>query len=403
VSSRDDRSPRSIEERLTEVAAVFRERCGRAPEAIAQAPGRVNLIGEHLDYNDGLVLPVAIDRSILVAFARREDAEVRAYSVDFGEESTFRLGRQIQKAGQMPWSNYIRGICSMLTEACKSTSGLDLAVVGDIPLGAGLSSSAALEVATAGALRAAWQLDIDDKRLALLCQRAENEFVGVQCGVMDQLASALGRADHALLIDCRSLECEHIPLPLNEQGVALVVVDSGQRRRLEQSDYNRRREECAEALRLLRASKPEHSPAALRDVALDDLGGSLLPEMLLRRARHVVTEQRRVDCAVEALQTGDLARFGVLMNESHVSLREDFEVSTPELDRLVELAQAQRSVLGARLTGAGFGGCTVNLVREDAVDAFAVDVVERYASETKLSARMLVCGAADGLRVHRLE
>ncbi len=403
MSSREDWSPRPIVERLTQVASAFRERFGRAPEAIAQGPGRVNLIGEHLDYNDGLVLPAAIDRSVLVAFARREDAEVRAHSVDVGQDATFRLGHEIQKSGKTPWSNYIRGVSLVLTEACKPPFGLDLAVAGDVPLGAGLSSSAALEVATAGALRAAWQLDLDDKRLALLCQRAENEFVGVQCGVMDQLASALGRAEHALLIDCRSLECEQVRLPLAEQNVALVVVDSGQRRRLEQSDYNRRREECAEALRLLRESIKERPPGALRDVTMDDIERASLPERLLRRARHVVTEQGRVERAVEVLRTGDFERFGSLMDESHVSLRDDFEVSTPELDRLTELAQAQRAVLGARLTGAGFGGCTVNLVREEAVDVFAVDVVERYASETRLSARMLVCRAADGLRVHRLE
>lgn len=402
MSLRGDLLPRPLEERLTEVTATFRERFGRAPEAIAEAPGRVNLVGEHLDYNGGLVLPVAIDRSVLVAFARRDDAEVGVYSVEFGEDSAFRLGSQMQTNAEAPWSKYVRGVSWVLTEACDPHFGLDLAVDGDVPLGAGLSSSAALEVATAGALRASWDLDLDEKRLALLCQRAENEFVGVQCGVMDQLASALGRADYALLIDCRSLECEHVPLLLNDHGLAIVVVDSGQRRKLEQSDYNRRREECVEALQVLREQMREDPPVALRDVMMDDLGTCSLPEPLLRRTRHVVTEQARVERAVGALRAGNLERLGALMNESHASLRDDFEVSTSELDRLVELAQAEPDVLGARLTGAGFGGCTVNLVRQDAVDVFAVDVVERYVSETKLSARMLVCRAADGLRVNRL-
>jgi len=403
VSARDDGSPRPLEERLTHMAAAFRERFGRAPEAIARAPGRVNLIGEHLDYNDGLVLPMAIDRSVLAAFARRGDEDMRVYSVDFAEEATLRLGSQLQTVEGARWSNYVCGVYTVLTEASNDKSGLDLVISGDVPLGAGLSSSAALEVATAGALRAAWQLDLDDKGLALVCRRAENEFVGVQCGVMDQLASALARAGHALLIDCRSLECEQVRMPLAEQNVALVVVDSGQRRRLEQSDYNRRREECADALRLLQESMKERPPAALRDVTMNDIERASLPETLHRRARHVVTEQSRVESAVEALRTADIECFGALMNESHVSLRDDFEVSTLELDQLAELAQGQRGVLGARLTGAGFGGCTVNLVREDAVDAFAVDVVERYVSETTLPARMLVCRASDGLRLHRLE
>jgi len=317
--------------------------------------------------------------------------------MDFDEESTFRLGNRIQRSVQTAWDNYIRGVCSGLTEAFEPRRGLDMSVTSDVPLGAGLSSSAALEVATAGAFRAAWQLDLDDERLALLCQRAENDFVGVQCGAMDQLVSALARADHALLIDCRSLEREHVPLLLDELGVALVVVDSGLPRRLEQSDYNRRREECAGALRLLRAELPDRQLAALCDVAVDDFESSSLPEELLRRVRHVVTEQKRVECAVGALGASDIERFGTLMNESHASLRDDFDVSTPELDRLVELAQVQWGVMGARLTGAGFGGCTVNLVQEEAVDAFAVDVVERYANETAVTARMLVCRAADGL------
>ena len=389
-----------MSERREKLAATFELRFGRPPMGIAEAPGRVNLIGEHVDYNEGLVLPVAIDRSVLVAFARSDQENVRAYSVDFGEESSFRLGPQLRNTAGSAWIVYVQAVALVLTEAGSRQSGVDLAIAGDVPLGGGLSSSAALEVAVAGALRAAWQLDIDDKQLALLCQRAENEAVGVQCGVMDQLASALGRADHALRIDCRALVCEPVPLPLAEFGVALVIVDSGQRRALHTSAYNRRREECVQALRLVQNALPGRGLRALRDVTLEDIRDALLDGVSLRRVRHVVNEITRVERAVGALRCGDIATFGDLMNSSHASLRDDFEVSTPELDRLVELAQTRDYVFGARLTGAGFGGCTVNLVRADAIDAFGVDVVERYAQEAKLPAQMFVCHASDGLRVH---
>jgi galactokinase len=388
--------------RLAAVRDAFCARFGRAPEGVAEAPGRVNLIGEHLDYNEGLVLPVAIDRSVLVAYAARRDAEVRLYSVDFEEESGFSLGEPIARDGERPWSNYPRGVFSVLRDEGFSGPGLDIAVTGDVPAGAGLSSSAAVEVATAGALRAAWALDIDGERLALLCQRAENEFVGVGCGIMDQLASALGEQDCALLIDCRTLAHEPIPLRLEEHSLDLVVVDSGVRRTLEGTAYNRRREECAEALRLLREAMGERPARALRDVTMADLArhAERLPPPLYRRARHVVTELQRVIEGVAALRRGDHETFGALMNASHASLRDDFEVSCPELDRLVELAQSLAGVLGARLTGAGFGGCTVQLVRREAVDAFARDVVERYRTETGLPAKLYLCHAAGGLRVH---
>jgi galactokinase len=362
----------------------------------------VNLIGEHLDYNDGLVLPVAIDRTVLVAFAVRRDAEVRTYSLDFDQESRFSLDEPIGRDEQHPWSNYVRGVVQVLRDEGFSGPGLDLTVAGDVPVGSGLSSSAALEVAALGALRAAWDLDLDDRRLALLGQRAENEFVGVQCGIMDQFAAALGAADHVLLIDCRSLEHQVVPLRLDEQGFALVVADSGVPRRLERSEYNRRREECAEALELLRGAMPQ-PPAALRDVSMADLDrhGDRLRDPLRRRVRHVVTEMERVTASVGALRRGDLDAFGRLMKASHASLRDDYQVSCPELDRLAELAQSLSGVAGARLTGAGFGGCTVNLVRVKAIGTFQREVVTRYNTETDLSGKMYVCRAAEGLRLRR--
>ncbi|MEX1255158.1 MAG: galactokinase [Dehalococcoidia bacterium] len=392
----------SADARRAALAGAFERRFGRAPEGTAEAPGRVNLIGEHLDYNEGLVLPAAIDRSVLVAFGRRDDAEVRICSLDFDEESSFSLDDPIARDDERPWSNYARGAVRALCEEGASGPGLDLTITGDVPLGAGLSSSAALELATLGAFRAAWGLDIDNKRLALLGQRAENDFVGVQCGIMDQFCAALGVAGHALLIDCRSLEYEAVPLRFEERGLALVVADSAVPRRLEASGYNQRRDECAEALRLLGDAVPDRPPAALRDVSISDLdarGGSL-PPALLRRARHVVSELERVRAAVDALGADDLDKFGGLMNASHASLRDEFEVSCRELDLLVELAQALDGVLGARLTGAGFGGCTVNLVRADAVAAFEREVIEPYRRETGLPGRMHVYRASDGLRVY---
>jgi galactokinase len=384
--------------RVVELSDAFRKRFGRAAEGIAEAPGRVNLIGEHLDYNGGPVLPMAIDRSVLAAYAPRDDAIVRCYSLDYDEESSFALDAPIARDDAHPWSNYVRGVLDVLRGEGFPTAGIDLAIAGNVPIGAGLSSSAALEVATLGALRAAWNLDIDDLRLALLAQRAENEFVGVQCGVMDQLAATFGVRGHALLIDCRSLAHATVPLWLEEHGAAIVVVDSGVRRQLEGSAYNARREECEEALAALRAALPGRGITTLCDAAPDDLAA--LSETLLRRARHVVTEQARVVSAVEALRHGDLESFGALMNASHASLRDDFQVSTPELDCLVALAQATAGVLGARLTGAGFGGCTVNLLRSEALASFRTNVVERYAMESNRDARMFVCRAADGLRLH---
>ncbi len=389
-------------ERIARVREAFRTRYGRDADGVSEAPGRVNLIGEHLDYNEGLVLPAAIDRSVLVAYALRDDATVRVYSLDFDEEVSFSLSQPIVRDAEHGWSNYVRGVLAVLTAEGNTGSGLDIAVSGNVPIGAGLSSSAALEVATAGAVRAAWRLDIDDKRLALLCQRAEQEFAGVQCGVMDQLTSALGKEGCALLIDCRTLTREPISLWLEETELELVIVDSGVARRLAESEYNKRREECAEALRLLRTAIRDRTIAALRDVTLDDLAkySHVLSPALLRRARHVVTELQRVVDGVVALRQRDHPMFGELMNQSHASLRDDFQVSTPELDRLQALAKEQRGALGARLTGAGFGGCTVQLVERDELAPFERDVVERYRTETGLPAKVYVCRPVRGLQVH---
>jgi len=393
-------APAAQEARLRRLAGAFESRFGRPPTAVAAAPGRVNLIGEHLDYNEGHVLPVAIDRSVMVAFAPRPDGRARLYSLDFQQESAFDLD-EIERDPEAPWSDYVRGVAWALREAGHRLSGLDAALQGDMPVGAGLSSSAALEVAALGAFETASGLWLDRRDLALLGQRAENCFVGVACGIMDQMAAALSRAGHALLIDCRSLEYEAVPLPL--AGLRLVVADSGVRRALLDSQYNLCRQECQRAAELLAALIADRPVTALRDVRPGDLArhGDSLPPNLLKRARHVVEEERRVLLSVEALRAGDVEAFGEMLNASHRSLRDDFEVSSPELDLLVELAWAQPGVMGSRLTGAGFGGCTVSLVRAEAVEAFREGVVARYCAETGREGRMYVCGAADGLRLHR--
>jgi galactokinase len=388
-------SPQRVE-RLLE---AFRERFGRPAEGLAEAPGRVNLIGEHLDYNEGCVLPAAIDRTILVAFARRPDRQVRLYSLDFAQESVFDLDA-IRADAEHAWSNYLRGVAWALEDRGYALVGLEAALQGDVPVGAGLASSGALEVAGIGAFAHAGSLELGLPEVALLGQRAENEFVGVECGIMDQFAAALSVAEHALLIDCRTLEHEPVPIHLEAQGVCIVVADTGARRELTASEYNRRRQECVEALELLRGQLPERSLRALRDVTREDLTacGQRLPAALRRRVRHVVEEQARVEQAVSALRANDLAAVGRLFDASHASLRDDYEVSSPELDLMVELAGQVEGCLGARLTGAGFGGCTVNLVRSDAVEAFQQEVVERCARRTGLPARMYVTAATGGLR-----
>jgi len=343
----------------------FRHTFGRPAQLVAEAPGRVNLIGEHTDYNEGHVLPLAIDRTVAVATAPTGG-----------------------------WRNYVRGVAWALGEAGYRLPGLDLAFTGDVPAGAGLSSSAALEVALAAAFAAGSDLSLGGRELALLAQRAENGFVGVQCGIMDQLAAVFGQEGQALLIDCRSLEVEPLPLALEERGAAIVIVDSAVRRSLGDSAYNERRRQCAEAAATLGAT-------ALRDVTAEALEARQadLPEAIHRRARHVVTEEARVTAAAGALRRGDLEALGRLLYQSHESLRDDFEVSCPETDLLVELAAGVEGVLGARLTGAGFGGCTVNLVRGAGLEALQRQVVEAYRERTGLPARMHLVRAAGGLRV----
>ncbi len=328
-------------------------------KAVGRAPARVNLLGGHTDYNQGFVLPTVLPYATVVSAKKQRG--VTAYSENFSEERTIRLG---EKSGD--WPDYLAGVVWVLEKAGHGVPGARFWVSSTVPVGVGLSSSAALTVAALMALRGLYDLDFDDLTLALLAQRAESEYVGVRCGVMDQLAVALGREGEALFIDTRSLEYQRLPL---FGGFEIVVVDSATPRRLAASGYNQRRAECQEAARLL-------GVAALRDVN-DPERVETLPEPYRRRARHVVAENLRVLAARAALERGDAAGFGRLMLASHRSLRDDFEVSTPELDRLVELSRGA-GALGARLTGAGFGGAIVALVPAPATDAFKEKVRAGY-------------------------
>ena len=359
---------------------------------IFRAPGRTNLIGEHTDYNDGFVMPVAIEACCWVAAARRRDRRLAIVSHDLNAK------HEVDLAGPPPhpvgdWSDYVVGVAVMLAQAGTPPAGANLLISSDVPMGAGLSSSAALEVATGLALLDISGASLDRLQLAQLCQRAENVFVGMRCGIMDQFASLHGRAGHALLLDCRSLEYEPLPIP---GGVAIVICDTRVKHAHASGEYNRRREDCTDAVERLSAVLP--GIRALRDVSPAQLEQhrSLLPQTIYRRARHVVSENERVAAAARALRDGDLARFGRLMRESHDSLRDDYEVSCAELDAMADLAAGYPGAYGARMTGGGFGGCVVALVNEAQTEGFAASVTNGYERATGLRAEIRVCSAAQG-------
>ena len=355
-----------------------------------RAPGRVNLIGEHTDYNDGFVLPVALDMHCEVRARSRNDARLRARALDFGsEEALWRLDELTKLSRSGDWTDYVAGVAAQLSRAGLAVPALDLEITSSVPIGAGLSSSAALEVAVGLALSSWDGAGLSGEQLAVLCQRAETQFVGLQCGIMDQFVAVFGRQGHALLVDCRSLEWRLVAVP---REVEIVVVDSGVKHALATSEYNLRRAECERAAQQL--GRP------LRDVSAEEW-----PEVEARvsgepraRARHIVYENQRVLDFVAAAEAGELARLGELMAESHWSLAGDYEVSCPELDFLVETAAGVRGVVGARMTGGGFGGCTVNLVRPDAVEAFREAVSEAYQARYGRRPAIYVCSTADGAR-----
>lgn len=341
---------------------MFKDYFGSEPQVRAQAPGRVNLLGEHTDYNDGFVFPTPLVYQTHVEASPCEHVE--AYAERFGE---FR-SRELGEGAQGDWLDYVAGCVWALRQAGYAVGGLKAYITSQVPAVGGLSSSAALEVAVIRALRELYRLPLDDVQIALLAQKAEVEYVGVRCGIMDQMAASAGRLGQALFLDTRSLESRLVPLP---EGYRVVVLDSGVPRRLAESGYNTRRAECEEAARLLGVK-------ALRDVGPQDLPRvEALPEPVNRRARHVVTENARVLEGLEALRRGDVQRFGELMYASHASLRDDYEVSIPELDELVEVA-CKHGAIGARLTGAGFGGAAVALIKAEDFERFKSGVLKDY-------------------------
>ena len=386
-------APDDIPQRLR---SEFRSRFGAVP-LVVRAPARVNLIGEHTDYNDGFVLPAAIDLYTWAAIAPRSDNRLVAHSLQFPEILEADL-RHLTRLRRKDWTDYCWGVAISLHKAGVPLGGANLLVSGNVPIGAGLSSSASLEVAIAFALCAASRAAVDLVQLARICQRSENDYVGARCGIMDQFVACLGQKDHALLLDCRSLDFSYAPLP---PEVALVICNSMLKHSIAAGEYNQRRAECEQAVRWL--AQRVTGIRALRDISvqqLEELASSLPPE-LARRCRHVVSENARVQQASAALAGGDLQQFGRLMRESHASLRDDFQVSCRELDLLVELALRHPGTVGARMTGGGFGGCTVNLVRKEAVADFRAAVEGAYESATGLRPEVYITAPCDG--VQRIE
>ncbi len=350
------------------------------PQFIARAPGRVNLIGEHTDYNDGFVLPMAIDREVWIALAPRTDSIVRIRSLDLQVDAAFDLHSFAKGEG---WIEYVKGVAYELQKEGCALRGFDATMTGDVPRGAGLSSSAAVELAAARAFAAVSGFPWDAAKMARISQKAENEWVGVNCGIMDQMASAASQKGYALFLDCRTLEIQHAPLP---EKISVVILDTSTRRGLVDSAYNERRSQCEEAAHWFGVK-------ALRDVGMEALkkGEGKLGKNIMKRARHIVTENMRVLEAVQAMKAGDVKRLGELFNASHASLRDDFEVTNKALNQIVECAQEQSSCYGARMTGAGFGGCAVALVEEQKVDEFVNAVSAAYKKKSDLEASVYVC------------
>lgn len=377
---------------VDELKAGFKDIFGSEP-FLVRAPGRVNLIGEHTDYNDGFIMPAALEYETRAAVVPRSDRILRVHSAKIGETREFNLDDPAPQP-KRDWTDYVFGVAVALAGAGKKLKGADILVASSVPVGSGLSSSAALEVSIGYSLLTVAGLPIDTVELAKLCQKAENEFVGMRCGIMDQFISCNGQHDHALMIDCRSLEKRPVPI---DPRARIVVANSMVHHELASGEYNKRRASCEEAVRLL---SPVLGPIkALRDVTPADLEANkgLLSDVTYRRARHIVTENERVLEAADALAAGDLPRCGALMNQSHVSMRDDYEISCEEVDILVDIAQKQPGVFGSRMTGGGFGGSTVSLVDASLADAFMENVRTAYEKATGLKSTIFACSPQQGV------
>ncbi|PWW04946.1 galactokinase [Mangrovibacter plantisponsor] len=370
--------------------ALFTEIFGYPAKETIQAPGRVNLIGEHTDYNDGFVLPCAIDYQTVISCAPRDDRIVRVIAADYdNQRDEFSLDEPILSHPDQQWSNYVRGVVKHLQKRNNGFGGADLVISGNVPQGAGLSSSASLEVAVGKVFQQLYHLPLDGAQLALNGQEAENQFVGCNCGIMDQLISALGKQDHALLIDCRSLGTKAVPMP---KGVAVIIINSNFKRTLVGSEYNTRREQCETGARFF-------TQKALRDVSLATFNAVAheLDPVVAKRVRHVLTENERTLAAADALADGDLQKMGELMAASHISMRDDFEITVPQIDTLVDIVKAAIGDKGGvRMTGGGFGGCVVALVPETLVDDVRQAVASQYEAKTGIKETFYVCKPSEG-------
>ena len=359
-----------------------------------RSPGRVNLIGEHTDYNDGFVMPFALDRDCVTVAALRDDRTINARAIDVNESVTFKLSDEPQKQSG-GWRDYVEGIIRLLAERHRIDRGMDLVFSSNVPMGGGLSSSAALLTSVGLAYLALTRVDYEREELALVAQQAEHEFVGMRSGIMDQFTAVFGKKDHAMLLDCRSREIEQKPLD-TLKGAKFIICDSKVQHELASSEYNQRRAQCELGVKILRRELGNID--ALRDVTPEEIENFRddLPEIVYRRCKHVVTEDQRVLAAAQALEVGNAERFGELMLQSHQSLRFDYQVSCPELDLLVDAAKEIDGVYGARMTGGGFGGCTVNLIQEDVEEVFRKVVSEIYQGTFDIKPDIYTFEAADG-------
>ena len=373
----------------------FNEHYGYNPEKTVFAPGRVNIIGEHTDYNDGFVMPCAINYGMAVSFAKRNDSIWRVYAIDINEQDEFDLSQDFTRS-EHKWANYVRGVVKYVQEQCPEfKQGADLVMTSDVPMSSGLSSSAALEISIGKTCQVLDNLPLSLAQIALIGQKAENKFVGANCGNMDQLTSALGQKDHLIMIDCRSLDIAPTPVP---QGYSIAIINSNVKHDLVTGEYNSRRQECEQAakffgVKALRDVTPEQFHARENELKAES-------ELAYKRAKHVVYEDQRVLDAVTALKVNDMVKLGQLMGESHNSMRDDFEITIPEIDYLVELTQvAIGKNGGARMTGGGFGGCIVCLVPNEKVEALRQLIADNYEKQTGIKETFYLCTASDGVRV----
>lgn len=383
--------------KTVQFADIFRSKFGGNPEVISRAPGRVNIIGEHIDYNGGFVLPIAICKEAVVAFRRTSDKIARIYSYE--TDQTF-AGDIAKSRIESPfWVNYFLGVWNEFSKLYKIEGGFDLLISSNVPTGSGLSSSAAIEVATGTAISAASGFCIDSLSMARLCQRAENLFVGVNCGLMDQAASACSKNGNALLLDCSKPSFEHIPFELSGDA-AILVAHCGVRRGLSQSEYNTRRNECLEALNIInRVSGKEYKNLCEIPYFIFSESKNKLSDILIKRARHVITEQERVVNTCEALKENDWEKIGEYLNESHESLASDFNVSCNELDEITNLLRKDKDVYGSRLTGAGFGGCSVSIIRRSSSERLLKKLDEEYYNKHQYESLAFVTQARDGANI----